>query len=228
MSRQFNRNIRKLNRLQRKTDVELQGKRAEKLDRISGKAAKIGTVGAGVAAAGLGAAYGLKAWNSSAKEATKKILKGLTDQQDAHLSKAYDDFHKILGESEYVPGKGYSDETWDRVNAMSDEMNRKWDNLQSQKDSISNKFNKEARARQTAHEIAKYVGYAGAATAAIGYGTAAVTKIMAHNARKRMTDAGHQKAVEKYKQQYEKMTEMFKDTPYSELVKKYQASSGKR
>lgn len=51
-------------------------------------------------------------------------------------------------------------------------------------------------------------------------GMAAYHKVMAETARRRMTDVGHAKAVEKYNQQYEKMVEQFKDTPFQDVLAK--------
>lgn len=49
-------------------------------------------------------------------------------------------------------------------------------------------------------------------------GMAAYSKIRSQMAKQRMTDVGHAKAVAKYNQQFDKMIDMFKDTPYADLL----------
>lgn len=226
MSRKYNRQIRKLNRLQKKTNIELQKANAEKYDRIAKKAVKVGGIATGVAAVGLGGATGLKAYNTLKKGQTKALLDAYRDQQTGAIRDAEDKIKKLWTSDTqaYDPGhvwngKGYSKSTWDKVDRIQADTNAKWDSIERSKDAARDQFNRGANIRKTVADVGRYVGYAGAATAAVSYGTAAVSKIMAHNARKRVTELGHQKAVQKYKEQYSKMMDMFKDTPYSELVK---------
>ena len=67
---------------------------------------------------------------------------------------------------------------------------------------------------------------AGAAATTGGY--AAYNAIRSRIAKHRTTEAGHKKAVEKYKSQYEKMAKQFANTPYSELLKQQQRQKQKK
>ena len=58
------------------------------------------------------------------------------------------------------------------------------------------------------------------AAVAVAFGSySGAHAIAAKVAGMRVTDIGHQKAVEKYQQQYDKMLKQFADTPYEQLIK---------
>lgn len=59
-----------------------------------------------------------------------------------------------------------------------------------------------------------------AGATAVATGAAAYNKIQAVAAKRRTTDIGHAKAVQKRQKQIDRMTKMFADTPYSELIGK--------
>lgn len=222
-SRQFNRQMRKLNRLQKRTDVELQKQNIEKYDRRAQKAMKIGNTAVGIAAAAGGGAYGL---NRLAKAFDDKIVQSNKDERrrDHDLFEQYHDTTRNNYElaksgaisekfQDHLDNAAYHKYKTDRQNMSRYEYNSRVDNA-----------NKRDRA-EVVRDVAKYTSYAAAGTAAASYGVAAYNKIQSHLAKKRITDAGHQKAVAKYEQQYSKMMNQFANTPYSDLLKKQKKSN---
>ena len=226
-ARKFDRGMRKLNRLEKKTNIELQRANIDKYNARAKKAAKIGGVATGLAAVGLGEARLIKMYNSAKKSQAKSLIDSYSDQQDTLLREAdrktrelWSNDPQAYGPGHVWNGKGYSEGTWKKIDHIQKNLDTEWDSLDRAKGKVQADFNKGANVRKTIADIDRYIGYAGAAVAAVSYGTAVVSKVMAHNAKKRITDIGHQKAIEKYNKQCDKMIEMFKDTPYADLVRK--------
>lgn len=225
-ARQYIHDMRKLKKLHDRTDKELQAQNIEKYDRRAKKAMKVGNIASGVAAVTLGGASGLKYYNKIRKAATAEKAKGLLDQADqarrdsekavralwSKDSQAYDQFGKWTG-------KGYSDATKKKVDQLVDDYMKKDDQLMSERRNIISDFNKKAKVRQTVSKVAQITGIVAAATAAGAYGTAAYSKIQSQLAKKRLTDIGHDKAVQKYKEQYQKMLSTYANTPLSAAMK---------
>lgn len=199
LSGQFNRQLRKLNRLYSRTDVNKQTAISEKY----GKRAKIGAgITAGLAAATAASHLGTISRNKAdylkylgnanrAEEAAKKSL-------DAMFNPGASSAVKSRASSAY---QGY-------VNSMTDNA-RKYGSLTNQ------------RSFGTAKASTSTKILAGATVAAAGY--TAYSAIRSKVAKARTTDAGHAKAVAKYEAQYSKMINQFGNTPYAELLKKQQS-----
>lgn len=212
MERLYKRQARKLEKLRSRADIEQQAANVKKYNRRAG-------VAAGVALGSAGLAVGMKYRNGRLKQVAKDAIKGLTDQQDARLSASYKFFDDTLGSlkerAHYQKHGRYSDQAWDKIYKDEADMNATWDRLQGEKDSIRSKFNQGAKVRQA-------VSTAATGVAAVSVGLSVYNKIQAHVAKKRMSEVGHQKAVQNVKNQMAKMEKMFADTPYSQLVKDQQ------
>lgn len=203
-SRQYNRQLRKLNRLEKRTDVDLQAKKAK---RYSTKAKIAGLGALGLAGAAVGSHAGtvkgikndIKAWDNTWHNADKEsseVLNWLFE----HTGK-----NATLGNEHMMR----------RAERAINEMK----NASYQKARL-----KKISSFSSAPVSTKTKVLAGAAAVAGGY--AAYSAIRSKIAKNRTSLKGHQKAVDKYKQQYEKMVEQFKDTPYSELLKKQKKKVG--
>lgn len=197
MSRQYNRQLRKLNRFEKRADANLQAEKAKKYSRRA-KIAGLGTLGLAGAAAGShagtvkGIKNDIKAWDATWHNADKEsseVLKWLFE----HTGK-----NATLGNEHMMR----------RAERAINEMK----NASAQKAAL-----KKVSSFSTAPVSTRTKILAGAAAATGGY--AAYNAIRSKIAKRRTTEAGHKKAVEKYKSQYEKMTKQFANTPYSELLK---------
>lgn len=196
-SREFNRDLRKLNRLQKNTDMELQAKKAKQY----ATKAKIATgAAAGLAGAAVNSHFGtvagikkdIKGWQAAYDAADKEsseVLSWLFDHTGENATLAVPHMQGRL----------------DR--AISD-----MKNATAQKASL-----KKQASFGTAPVSTKTKILAGAAAVSGGY--AAYSAIRSKIAKTRLTDEGHQKAVVKYRDQYSKMLEKYGNTPYSSLIK---------
>lgn len=222
LDRLYKREMKRLKRLKDDTDIELQKANIKKYDQRAAKAMKVGKVATGVAAVGLGGAAGLKSVNALLKNKAKIKLDAYNKDFDDTLDKAYGDFHSILKKYEhtYTPETGYADAAWDEVYKMRDEADNKMDRILNEKYDFRDKFNKQANIRKNIATAAKVVGAAGAATAVGAYGTAAYSKFKSKVASQLVTDIGHEKAVKKYQEQYDRAMKTFGGTAYSNLLKK--------
>lgn len=220
MLRQFNRQMKKLYKLRDRSDIELQQQKAAKYDKRAKTGLKIAGVGAAIAGAGAAAEYGganLK--NKLVSQALAKSRQSQWDARDLNSKQHMDEWTFWENQRKQLDGTELGD--WNRIYDVKQQQSYdKWkrndtainDRGLSERESIRGKAG-------LASQINKGVMIAGAGVATVGAGVAAYNKIRSTMAKRRTTDAGHAKAVQKYKQQYEKMINKFQDTPYSELIK---------
>lgn len=213
LARLYDRQTRKLNRLNDRADVSKQAERSRKLGNVAKTAAGIG-VGA------IGSSLGLKGINQKLKIKALSERQGLIDQSEDLMRTADENIRSLWRADKKAydsngnwTGKGYSKETNDMVDAVVNQYNAVDNKLMDQRRKIGEAYNAGARRREIASR----------ATAAIGaasLGVAAVTAISSRVAKHRTTELGHQKAVRNAQKQLAKMEKMFANTPYSDLVKK--------
>ena len=207
LSRKYSHQYKKLSRLADKADVNKQAAESQKYSRRARLAAGLA---AGAAGTAVGAHFDTVARNRRKYE----NLKSLYNDYDKKSSRILDWMHDNVG------GNAAASD-WKR---MSDEHDRVLNSMRA---------NTQERANLKEHMT---FGTAGMSTrtkillggAAVAGGYAAYAGIRSKMAKIRTTDAGHAKAVEKYKQQYEKMTNMFANTPYSELLKQQDKARNKK
>ena len=84
-------------------------------------------------------------------------------------------------------------------------------------DARKEKFNAEAKKRETVGDIGKYTLYAGAGLGIAGAGTAAIAKGKAIAAKRRTTEKGHAKAVSERDAWKKEMKSAFSGTKYANL-----------
>lgn len=223
LRRSYNRDMKKLKKLYNRTDVDQQQQNIEKYDRRVDKAMKVGKIATGVSAAGFGTMGAMKAINNHLGAKTKAEINRLYDAADKVISKADADVHSIWSEAskagKFTPGKGYTQDVWDKVDAVMNKALADDDALTGQAKALKENFNKAAGVRKTVADVGKYVGIAGAATAVGAFGTAAYNKIQSNAAKKRLTEIGHDKAVQKYREQYDTLLNKYSGTSYSDLLK---------
>lgn len=221
MSRQFNRQVKKLNRLATKADVNAQKEAAEKYDRRAKTGLKVAGVGAAVAGIGAAAEYG------GADLRNKLISNALRVSRDSEFnshqinSKQYtDDWLYWDNKRRELSGTELGD--WNRIYDVKQKQG--YETYKRNETAITNHGRSEREDIHAKSRIASNVNKGlmavGGATAAVAGGYTAYAAIRSKVAKARTTDKGHAKAVEKYKQQYSKMMNQFANTPYSELVKK--------
>ena len=205
LSRKFNREARKLKRYEDRQNKQLQAEKAAKYS----KRAKI----AGGAAAGLaGAAAGTLGLKINA-EKMSNIWMG---QNALHANQA-----KAIGQklNERAYGKNmYTtlDNKRSALTADSKNLSEMFKSETAKATEAKNNLDSWSKKDKNYFTATKIL----AGGAAVAGGIAVYNAIRSKVAKSRLTDAGHAKAVAKYKSQYEKMAKMFASTPYSELIKK--------
>ena len=221
---QYNKQLRKLNRLQKRSDINQQLSNIQKYDKRARKALNVGNAAAAVAGAtGLGS-IGL---NKLSKMFDDRIVNSKTHSEidrlrdvEAQYWKQHESDARKFGSGD-ISKREYKART-DVIDSNRDIQRRKIKD-EEYKSRVSNANKRDAT--DIARDVARYTSYAAAGAAAVSYGVAAYSKIQSRIAKKRITSSGHKKAVAKYKAQYAKMTEMFSNTPYSELINNQQRAS---
>lgn len=197
----FNKGVMRLTKLGQKADVNLQ--RA-----ISAKYGKKAAV-SGLAALGIGGA---------AVKSYTKDLKSNREFSDVQLenSKFYDKAASDVRDTLIrYNNKGLLDnETYRTLRNDYDDYVQRYYSTKALSDSLYNQSKFGAAGSSSLRTKA----LAGAAAVAGGY--AVYSAIRSKVAKNRTTTEGHKKAVAKYKKQYDKMVNMFANTPYSELVRR--------
>lgn len=226
LGRKYNRQVKKLNKLAAKADVNTQKAAAEKYDARAKKAVKVGNIAAGAAAAlGLGA-YGLhglaKRFDDKVVESNTRQVKRLIDTNHNY----YDTSH--ANDRLYETGKISKDYRKELNDNAYDNYNNARKSIKDEEYATRVKNANKRDIAETIRDVKKYAAYASAATAAGSYGVAAYNKLKSHAAKKRTTAEGHAKAVQKYEKQRAKMEKKFDSTPYAELVKKIIAENKKK
>lgn len=221
MSKQYNREIKKLNKLRERSDINIQQQKAATYDKRAKTGLKIAGVGAAIAGAGAAAEYGgASLRNRLVSNALRASRDSQWNAQELNGKQYMDDWIFWDNQRRSLNGTELGD--WNKIYDVRQkkgyETFKKNEQAirsagEAERDIIRNKAD-------LASKVHKSAMAAGSAVALTGAGVAAYNKIQSRLAKKRLTDAGHQKAVEKYQKQYEKMMDQFKDTPYSELVKK--------
>lgn len=218
MGRVYNRQLRKLNKLAAKADVNAQKAAAEKYDKRASKAVKVGNIAAGATAA---LTLGKHGMTRLAKHLDDKVVASNHNEirrlMDAN-NKAYEE---QAANNRLVKSGDMSSKYAKRLNNDISERHsadRQRIHMEEYNSRVANANKRDIV--ETIRDAKKYAAYAAGATAAISYGVAAYNKIQSKAAKARTTDKGHAKAVEKYKKQYSKMMDQFANTPYAELVKK--------
>lgn len=225
MSRQYNRQVKKLNRLIAKADKDTQRANIEKYNKRAKTAMKVGNVAAGTAAVlGLGV-HGLGRLAKNLDDNVTNSVYREMDRERASSNTYFDSKRQLrdLQKSGKI-SSGYKKE-------LEDAAYEKWRDegraIQNEEYDYRVKNASKRDLVETIQNVKRYATYAAAGTAAVSYGVAAVSKLQARAAKTRLTDAGHQKAVQKARAQVAKMEKMFANTPYSELVKQQSKKANK-
>lgn len=212
LARQFKKASKKLEKLNARTDVQLQKEKVDKFNKLAKKSAKIGAAGASLAVAGTGTNHTLHYINSLQKQITKNKLADL----DRKSSKEFDDHWGMIiyNDKQYRSGK-ISEAEW---NALDKQVQQSHTDAQNKIGAEANKviddFDRGMNKRKLAADIGRYVSYGGAGVGVAGLGTAAIAKGKAIAAKRRTTDRGHVKAVAERDAWKKEMESAFKGTQY--------------
>jgi hypothetical protein len=235
LEKEYRRDMKQLNKLVRNTDVELQKAIEAKYNKRADVSKKVGLASASVATTGLGGAEALKLVNSAKKKKASESADKLLNEAKESLSKTDNKVHDLWKSDTQAydatgkwTGKGYSDETWKKINSAMKDMEEKDDALMGERRKIIDDFNKGAKKREKAADIGKKVGIAAAGVSAASFGYAGYSKARAHVAKKLQTDEGHEKAVKKAREQYNQMQKTFANTSYRAMVDQQLIASYKK
>lgn len=219
MARQYNRQMRKLNKLKARADIETQRANAEKYDKRAKAGMKVAGIGAAIAGAGAAAEYGgANLRNRLVSQGLKASRASEWNAHDINSKQYTDDWSFWENQRRNLTGNELGD--WHKIYDANQKQAKDLYNKNKMSIAIAGLAERAGikdKAR-LASQIHRAAIAAGAGTAAVGVGVAAVSKLQARAARTRMTEAGHSKAVARVKAQTEKMQKMFADTPYSQLV----------
>lgn len=212
LDRLYKRETKRMQKLAERTDIDKQTANV-------GKYTKRALASAGVGAAGVGVAVGSKALNNQLKRVALAAMKAKIDASDKARYDAEDYARNLWRNDKQAydaagnwTGKGYTQETWDKIDAKVSEYDALDNKLMSERGKIKEDFNKGAKIRQA-------VSTAGWVVAAAGAGMAAYNAVQAGLAKRRTSELGHDKAVKKAEAQVARMQKMFANTPYADLVK---------
>lgn len=202
--KRYDRQVKKLGKLKNRTDVDLQKEKAQQYEKRASIAGKV-AVASGLAAGGLAGVNPLNAAIVKRHDNNGQVYRDLQKS----LNPAYT---KLAGAKSYDEWKSVRegiDHTRDLIRKAGDKIDRENGFL----------FNA-SEALDKVSVIAKpAVTAAVGATAAVSAGVYAYNKIQGHLANKRVTDIGHEKAVEKYEAYRKKFEEEYGDVALSELDK---------
>ena len=200
-AKKYEKSVKKLQKLREQTDQLGQAKKALEYDKKAKTARRIGEAATAIAIP----AFGLG-------QVTEK-------NNQAHLrnmiadggNQAYDDAHHLM----YLAEKGGFGS---QINGS---LHRAIDVATMNNRAFLKAFELLPNAKESAriNPIANAVAIGAGLTAVTAFGKSAYDRVKSNVARKYASDAGHAKAVAKYKQHTDKMLAMFANTPYEALTK---------
>ena len=206
LGRLYKHEVRKLKRLKNRTDIDLQKARAAKYDKLAKAGVKAAVAGVGTAAAVSGLNNILKDNYKLKNELLERDWNDAFSKLDRDVRSAW------RNDKSFNTKTGYSDSTWNYIDMITEDFNKKSDEIEGAQRANTNKFNKGANIRKAIATGAGVVSAAGLATAAFG-------KVMSNIAKQRVTDIGHEKAVKKYQERYDRAMKTFGGTAFSDLLK---------
>ena len=194
----------KLNKLYERTNQLGQAEKALKYDRKAKIAKKIGKAAASIAAPAI----------AVGQITNKDNQRKLRDMfADASVEGFSDSKHlEWLRDQSYSPKIGSVHDALSRAITNTD--------LRGRMGSLFNHYLPDAIESAKINPIANAVALGAGLAAVTAFGKSAYDRIKSNAARKYATESGHIKAIMRYKQQCNRMLNMFKDTPYEELMKK--------
>lgn len=215
LARQYKKAVKKLAKLNKRADIGLQEQKANKYNKIAKISGKVGATGAGLAIAGTGTNHTLQYIHGLHRQIKDYKL----DNIDKEMGRVNDDAIGMMthNNSQFNKGKITEAEHKKNFDVIDEYRNDKMNKLDNEWYKTYDNFNESGHRRKTAADIGKYVGYAGAGIGALGLGTAAVSKIKAHAAKKRTTPEGHAKAVAERNAWQKEMRSAFKGTKYANM-----------
>lgn len=207
LGRLYKHELKRLKKLKDNTDIDLQKANIAKYNKRAKTAAK-------VALAGVSVATGTKGLNNILKENAKLKNDLLNRDWDDKFRELQDNVSQAWkADKSYNPQTGYSQKTWDFIDSLRGEFDKEGAAIDNKIHENTANFNKGANIRKAIIKGATVVAGVGAATAAYNVFKSQVAK-------RRISDIGHEKAVKKYQEQYNRVMNTFGGTAYSDLLKK--------
>ena len=194
--------VKKLQKLREQTDQLGQAKKAIEYDKKAKTASRIGKAATAIAipAFGIGQA--------TEKNNQRYLLNTIADNGN----QAYRDADHLRLVAATGNHYGPTNDALNRAIGFNEARNR----------ALTKAFEILPSAKQSAqiNPIANAVAIGAGLAAVTAFGKSAYDRVKSNVARKYASDAGHAKAVAKYKQHTDKMLAMFANTPYEDLMKK--------
>lgn len=227
VSRSYKKDIKKLKKLEDRADVDLQREKAKKYKNRADKAAKVAKISGGVALATFNTGGTIAGIARSTKN---KII---SDQRDYLNSKYLIDMHQrsadISRESisryEDMLSRNLDSSSRERYSRLLTEEKRllrndtdhinEFGKIVSEK--VGNRENSIESKIATFEAAKNVVAATAAATAAVSAGVYGYNKVQQKMAERRTTEIGHAKAVEKAKQQTQKILDKYADVKIDDI-----------
>ena len=206
MDNQFKRESRKLAKLNERADIDAQTQKWHKYNKRAAVGAAVGAAGAALATGGTNALMNrlTRIGNEKADAAWNNYTKTMND-----AGKYYDNNVGVIMKSQYMTPES-------KANAIGRESALYGAQMRGAVDKYNDAKNESLSNMNKAFYITRH---GGTAIAAAGLGFAAYNKIKASQAKKRVSEVGHTKAVADAKAQLKKMEQMFANTPYEQFIK---------
>lgn len=216
--KRYNREQRKLIRLQDRADMNLQKKQADLYSQRSAKATKVAIRAGITAATSLVGNVVTNGVNDYLRNKALAKLNALNEDYDKLMDYAYDKFSELCKNDRqaYTPdgkwtGKGYSKEFDKAVDALQDEVHQRSDAISRDMKGITTKYNATARVLKIIAGATGLTTQAAVGVAGVSAGYAIYNKIQAKHARDRLTTEGHKKAKADVAEQQKKLESLLKE-----------------
>ena len=209
--RKYKKEYKKLQKLKDRSNIELQNKKAEKYDKRAGKALKVAVISG---AAAVGGNMAVKLVRRGLHVQGNKIAERLTSDTDRIIGGGTDKLRSIATRENWATRPQWTGRELDKLSiASKTQFNNSGLRYNNARNTIQGKLNK-------LHAINNVRKAVTIGAASISAGVAIYSKLQAHASKKRVTELGHEKAVQNVKQQIQRMNQMFGDIKLSEITKK--------
>lgn len=201
-AKKYEKSVKKLQKLREQTDQLGQAKKALEYDKKAKTARRIGEAAAAIAIPAFGIGQATE----------KNNQKYLRDQFTIGANQAYDDATNLRILRDYGGSHGRG-----TTGALNRAIDTQMMNMRAHQTAFD--LLPSAKSSAIINPIANAVAVGAGLAAVTAFGKSAYDRVKSNVARKYASDAGHAKAVERYKQHTEKMIAMFSNTPYEALTK---------
>lgn len=198
-------------KLSDRANINKQAQEANKYNKRSKLFGKMGLTAAGVAGLGFGGNEALRRINNKIFSTERAAREAIWESDRDALDNLYEKWNSAR--KQYGNYSPEAEGLYNQLKADNESSYDRW--LDS-----NNKSKADAQKRKGAGDAMRTVGKIAMAGTAISAGLFAYNKIKAHAAEKRITEAGHSKAVKDAEAQIQRMENMFGNVPIEEILKR--------